>query len=323
MSNLSIITRSYQGESELQKIVDLFDACEAVDRLELSISIAQLRIEIEAPGVDRERDLSLWEDANGQLIGFGELSIAEPIENNLAEGEIWIIVHPAARDGDLDSQILIWAEQRMNEVGKERQGQPKLLAWCRNDRIARIAMLEQNGFVEGRQYWYLSQSLKLTIPTTQLPEGFSIRAVDGEREAQAWVDLHNQAFCGSWIYHPLTVESYKHRLQNPDYLPELDLVAVDREGKFAAICYCSIDPAHNIFIGRKEAWVALLFTSPDFQRRGLARAMLLHSLNRLKTLKMDIAKIGVDAKNAFGARELYESVGFKHVYTNIAYVKHL
>jgi mycothiol synthase len=321
MNNL--IMRHYQGESDLPLIVDLFDACERVDRVELSISIAQLQLAIEAPGVDPVRDLSLWEDANGQIIGFGELSIAEPTADNPADGTLWIVVHPAARDGELDSQIIAWAEERMNEVGTERQGQPKLFAWCRNSRVDRMAMLERHGFVEGRQYWFLSQSLKQTIPTAQLPEGFTIRLVNEETEAQAWVNLHNQAFCSAWIYHPLTVESYKYRLQDPDYLPELDFVTVDRDGQFTSICCCTIEKEQNTFVGRQEAWVAWLFTSPDFQRRGLARAMLLHSLAQLKALGMEIAKIGVDSENTFGARQLYESVGFKHLYTNIAYVKNL
>ena len=313
MSTKLITVRPYRGEADLQLLVDL----------EVSVSTTQLRMEIEAPGVDLDRDLRLWEDAAGKVIGFGGLSIAEPTQNNLAEGTLEITVHPLARDGDLDSQIITWAEKRMHEVGKERQGQPKLLAWCRNSRVDRIAMLEQHGFVEGRQYWYLSQSLTQAIPSSPLPEDFRIRAVDGEREAQAWVDLHNRAFASAWIYHPLTVESYKHRLQNPDYLPELDLVTVDRDGKFAAICYCKIDTAHNQAIGRQEGWIVLLFTSPNFQRRGLARAMLFHALNKLKSLGIEIVNIGVDSQNAFGARQLYESIGFKHIYTNIAYVKHL
>ncbi|WP_373542729.1 GNAT family N-acetyltransferase [Chamaesiphon sp.] len=85
----------------------------------------------------------------------------------------------------------------------------------------------------------------------------------------------------------------------------------------------SIEKEHNTVVGRQEAWVAWLFTSPDFQRQGLARTMLLHALARLRAIDIEIAKIGVDAENAFGARQLYESIEFKHLYTNIAYVKHL
>ena len=315
--------RAYQGESDLQKIIDLFDACEAVDQLEQSISIAQLRLSIEAPGIDQERDLSLWEDTNQRLIGFGELSINEPIPDNLADGNLWFFVHPVARDGNLDRQIIAWAESRMQEVGRAKQGQPKLLTWSRNSRVDRIATLEQYGFEESRQFLFLTQTLPKVIPTPQLPTGFTIRAIDCNRDAQAWVNLHNQSFANTWNYHPLTVEKYRCRLKDPDYLPELDLVAIDPDGKFASICLCVVDRTQNTFRGRQEGWIALLFTHPDFQQRGLARAMLLNGLDRLKNLGMDIVKIGVDTENPFGAKKLYESVGFEYVYTNIAYIKHL
>ncbi len=323
MENLSITMRSYRGDLDLQLLVDLFDACEKVDKLELSISIAQLRLELAYPAIDRERGLRLWEDTNGQLMGFGELSIDEPNPGNLADGTLWFVVHPIARGGDLDRQIIEWAETQMKEVGRERQGQPKLFTWSRDSRAERIATLHHHCFAEDRHFWFLSQPLTEAIPKPQLPAGFTIRAVDAEREAQAWVDLHNRCFIDTWNYHPLTVESYKSRLDNPEYLPELDSIAIDREGKFAAICYCAIYREHNIFIGRQEGWVALLCTSPDFRQQGLARAMLLHGLDRLKALNMTIVKIGVDSENPFGARKLYESVGFDRLYTNIAYVKHL
>lgn len=51
--------------------------------------------------------------------------------------------------------------------------------------------------------------------------------------------------------------------------------------------------------------------------------MLFDALAQLQALNMEIANIGVDAENAFGARQLYESVGFEHRFTDIAYVKHL
>jgi hypothetical protein len=35
--------RHYQGESDLPKIIDLFDACEAVDRLEQSVSVDRFK----------------------------------------------------------------------------------------------------------------------------------------------------------------------------------------------------------------------------------------------------------------------------------------
>jgi mycothiol synthase len=323
MSNSSIKIRHYQGESDLQLIVDLFDACEQVDQVELSIPIDQLRLILAAPTIDPGKDLRLWEDEQGQLIGFSQAWIEEPTETDLADGGLWFIVHPAARGGDIEATMIALAEDRIRAVGQERQAQPKLFTWSLSSKIDRIALIKQHGFVESRHFWNLSRSLHDPIPAPQLPAGFTIRSIDRVKEAQAWVNMHNQAFDGQWNFHPLTVESYQHRLQDPDYLPELDLVAIDPEGKLTSACYCSIDPTHNTFTGRKEGWVVLLFTSPDFQRCGLAKAMLLNGLARLQALNLDVAKIGVDSRNAFGAGKLYESVGFEQFRTNTAYVKHL
>jgi mycothiol synthase len=323
MNSLSITTRHYKGESDLQLIVDLFDACESVDRVELSLSIDQLRLALAAPIIDPVKDLRLWENTQGQLIGFSQSWIEEPTGADLADGGLWFIVHPTARGGDIEANMIALAESRIREVGKERQAQPKLFTWSLSSQIERIALIKQHGFVESRHFWNLSRSLHDPIPAPQLPAGFTIRAVDRAQEAQAWVDMYNQAFYGQWNFHPLTVESYQHRLQDPDYLPEIDLVAINSEGKLASACYCSIDPTHNTFTGRQEGWIVLLFTSPDFQRRGLATALLFHALARLQAFKLDIAKIGVDSRNAFGAGKLYESVGFERFRTNTAYVKHL
>jgi mycothiol synthase len=212
MNNSSITMRPYKGESDLQLIVDLFDACEKFDRVELSISIEQLRLALANPIVDPVKDLRLWEDAQGQLIGFSQSWIEEPTGTDLADGGLWFIVHPIARDGDIEAKMIDVAESRTREVAQERQGNPKLFTWSLSSQIDRIALIKQHGFVESRHFWNLSRSLHGIISTPQLPAGFTIRSVDRSQEAQAWVDMHNRAFFSQWNFHPLTVETAKPNL---------------------------------------------------------------------------------------------------------------
>lgn len=49
--------------------------------------------------------------------------------------------------------------------------------------------------------------------------------------------------------------------------------------------------------------------------------LLLAGMRRLKAVGMDTTKLGVDAENRLGAGRLYESVGFRKIYTQISYVK--
>jgi ribosomal protein S18 acetylase RimI-like enzyme len=44
-------------------------------------------------------------------------------------------------------------------------------------------------------------------------------------------------------------------------------------------------------------------------------------MQKLLVAGMNIAKIGVDYDNPNGARQLYESVGFRKLHTNVSYYK--
>ena len=74
----TLTMRSYGGEADLQAIADLINTCEAADRMDEGTSVSELRVEFDAPSVDKGRDIRLWEDTSGRLIGFGLLWIPEP-----------------------------------------------------------------------------------------------------------------------------------------------------------------------------------------------------------------------------------------------------
>jgi mycothiol synthase len=320
MGNSPITMRPYRGETDLQPIVDLLHACEAVDQLEQWTSVAELRLDFDAPSMDKARDLRLWEDAD-RLVGFGKLWIPESGE--LVDGFVGFWVHPDARGGVLEKQIITWAENRVGEVGQERGLKAKLRASSRDDKQHFIAIFEGNGFSIDRRFFALSRSLAEPIAEPQFPQGFTVRTSRGAQDADAWVELHNQSFIDHWNHHLLTLEDFKHWLMDPDYRPELDLVAVSVDGTFASHCFCYIHAEDNARTGRLEGWIGILGTRRGFRRLGLARAMLLHGLQRLKAAGMETAKIGVDAENPMGARQLYESVGFRKVHTRLMYVKDL
>jgi mycothiol synthase len=321
MGSSPINMRSYRGEADIQRIIDLLEACESVDQLEQWTSTVELRLSFDEPSMDKERDLRLWEDAD-KLIGFGQLSIPESGE--VVDGFLGFWVHPEARGGDIERQIIAWAEERLREVGQERGLKAKLRSSSRDDKTYFITMLERNGLRVDRYFLALSRSLAEPIPEPCFPQGFTMRTVRGEQDAAAWVDLHNQSFIDHWNHHPLTLESYKHWWHHdPDYRPELDLVAVAADGTLASFCFCHIHSEDNVRTGRQEGWVAILGTRRGFRRLGLARAMLLSGLHRLKAVGMDTAKIGVDADNPLGARQLYESVGFQKLHTRFMFVKDL
>ncbi|NES07539.1 MAG: GNAT family N-acetyltransferase [Okeania sp. SIO2F4] len=322
----TLLTRSCQGENDLEAIAELFQACEIVDRLNEWVSISDLRQEFNAPDLDKERDIRIWEDGNGKLIGFGKLSIKESIDGYLS-----FRVHPTLRGEGIEQKIISWGEKRMREVATNSSlSVLKLRSATRSDKIERIALLESCGFTPKRYFFEMERSLTEPIPKPELPVGFTLHShcspqfsgkVGQQQFLEAWVEAYNQTFIDHWNYHEVTVEQVEYIVSNPNYRPDLTSVAIDHNGKFAAFCYCCTFPEENEYKGRKEGWVDTLGTRRGFRKRGLGKAMLLSGMQRLRDVGMDKALLGVDAENPSGANRLYESVGFRKVHTNIVYSK--
>ena len=318
---LTLTMRPYGGEADNDAIAHLFNTCAAFDRVDRWMSVNDVRLAFEMPSFDPTRDMRLWEDAEGNLIGIGGMRILESGEE--IDASFWFCVHPNACDRELGRQIIVWGEQRMREVDPKPGVRVKLLCGSRDDNKLRIALLESCGFTSERFILDMERSLLVPFPRPQFPEGFTLRNSQGEPDSEAWIEMRNQSCIDHWNYHAWTVDRYRYFLTDTHYKPELDLIAVAPDGKFAAFCLCHINPAQNDKIGRKNGWINNLGTRRGFRRIGLGRAMLLAGLHQLKAAGMETAKLGVDADNPNGALQLYESVGFRKVHTNISYFKYV
>lgn len=317
----TLILRPYQGEQDLPAIAELLNTCALADNMvDAQTSVDELRTEFNSPSVKLDRDLRLWEDSDGRLIGFASMWIPEASETN--EGVLWFKVHPTARDRGLEKEMIAWGESVMRQVGAERQVSVSLHASARMTQSDRIALLEQQGFQPIRYFQRMERSLEDPIPQPEFPSGFTLAQMGGVADAKAWVEMFNQSFIDHWNHHEFKLEECIYWLEHdPKYDPTLDLIAIAPDGMFAAFCYSEIDPESNDRIGRLEGWVNLLGTRRGYRRLGLGRAMLLSGLHRLKAAGMTVALLGVDSENPSGARQLYESVGFQQVLTNIVFAK--
>jgi ribosomal protein S18 acetylase RimI-like enzyme len=137
--------------------------------------------------------------------------------------------------------------------------------------------------------------------------------VAGEEELEAHVALRRAAFesTNPTAAHRLTV------MRDPEYRPDLDLVAVAPDGTLAGFCLCSIGREENARLGRDEGWVDTLGTRPAYRKLGLGRALLLTGLRRLRASGIAVAVLGTGQGNP--AVALYESAGFRVAYRVLWY----
>lgn len=308
-------------DSDLNAIVELFNACEEVDKTGMWETVEQLQQDLNSPSLNRAEDVRLWENSDGQLVGYGLIWI-EPYQAGI-DGFLNFRVHPTVRNQGLEEKIIYWAEKRLREAAKDCSEDVKLYSGDRYDRGDVITILQNLGFVAVRYFFRMRRSLTEPIDEPQFPEGFKLRTVEPEKDATLWVEMFNQTFIDHWNHHDVTIEEYQHEIQDPDYCSELDLIAIAPDGTFAAFCESHIYSEDNKRNGRNEGWIIGLGTRRGFRQQGLGRAMLLSGMQCLKAKGMDTAILIVDAENPSGALGLYESVGFEKVHTNIFYVKTL
>jgi mycothiol synthase len=312
--------RTY-SDADLQAVTDFVNYCSDVENLEDNYSAEGLQLEFEHPKLNKEIDLRLWHDNEGKLVAFGQ-TWCDATEDRF-EANLWARVHPGLKQSGLSAEILQWAEKRTKADERTQKLPAFVISGGRSTEKAKLAILEQAGYAKIRYFYIMERDLNAEIPPYQLPEGFRVDYVKTPEDVAKWVDAYNMSFIDHWNFHPTTVQDHSHWLNDPEYLPEIDLVAVAPDGKFAAHCFCTINKAENEHRGVKEGWINLLGSVRGYRKQGFGKNMLLVGMQKLKERGMDTAMLSVDTENPSGALGLYEAVGFKVRRTNIAYRKAL
>ncbi|HSQ17170.1 MAG TPA: GNAT family N-acetyltransferase [Anaerolineales bacterium] len=301
-----MIPRSWRGDPDLQKMTELILSLRANGQMVYPIA-ADLFEELADPDV--QVTARLWEDEGGRLVGFAYVNRYQ----NLVDAFVVEKFTPA-----IETELIDWvvsaARRRNREIGQSLT----LAASALESDLSRLAFLERSGFeYQVESSILMSRSLDQPIPDPQLPPGFIIRPMGGEAEIDAYVALHRAAF-GTEI---MTVEYRRTIISAPDYIPELDLVAVAPDGDLAAFCVCQIFPDDSPRAGGlKEGWTDPLGTHPAYQRLGLATALLLTGMRLLKARGMDTAILGTSSSN-LAMQHTARSVGYQDASNTLWYSK--
>ncbi len=213
--------------------------------------------------LDDPANLRIWE-ADGQIQAVGIIQMP------------WVAldyaVLPAAPQ--LLPAILDWAVERAQAIVRETGEDFTLVIRMPPDRAEHIPLITERNFRLDDDWTiiHLSRELDTPLRIPDLPDGFAFRALRGQAEVAAYVDLHQAAF-GSTA---MQVGWRARSLQMSQYRPELDLFIVNGDDQPVAFSIGWMHPTEPL--GQIEP----LGVHPDYQRLGLGRAVLLEGLRRLQ-----------------------------------------
>jgi GNAT superfamily N-acetyltransferase len=240
-----------------------------------------------SPSFDLEKDARLDETSYADIESQGE-------------GRVWIDLR-----GRPSAEIVDWAEARAREKGR------RLFAggWSSNEPL--LEALERRGFRLVRHAHRMKVDLVDPTPMPVWPKGVEVQSFRPGDE-RAFYEAHQETFADSWEPIEEPYDEWAHwLLKPPAFVPELWFLAVEgSEPAGFAICHPHAGDAEC-------GWVRILGVRRQWRRRGLGRALLLHSFAEFRRLGLRRAGLGVDAESLTGANRLYEQAGM-HVAARFA-----
>lgn len=286
---MELTMRCYHDEEDYWRIreflrqVMLFN-----NRRELSWHVARLdywwwfanpHLEKFAPG----ECIFIWETKDGQIAG---------VLNPEGHGHAFAQIHPAFLSLELEEEMIAAAEQHLFRV--EEDGCHSLSFWVDSHSKSFQEMLRRRDFQRnsqpGEQEYLHRRSLDEPLPQARAVPGYTIRPqADG-------LELLERCYASGLGFHKDDIhvardnrdhpEWYHHIQSAPLYRRDLDLVAVAADGSIASFATIWFDDV------TRTACFEPVATVPAHQRKGLARAVLLEGLHRLKRMGCKVAFVG-------------------------------
>jgi ribosomal protein S18 acetylase RimI-like enzyme len=219
--------------------------------------------------------------------------------------------HPQRVEEAVRGLVLDRLLARIAERGRAA-GLPQVtvIAACLADDHVYPPTLRSRDFTHVRTYSWMRVDLDPEVSLTPAaPAGVTVERFDPGEEQQ-WRDLHavnEAAFVDHFGNVPQAYEAFR-AASDGDPHPDLEHwhLARDEGGAVVGVCQGS---------GRKAAegagWVSDLGVLPRARGRGIARALLLATLESYRRAGRTSVGLSVDTQNATGALRLYESVGMR------------
>jgi mycothiol synthase len=202
-----------------------------------------------------------------------------------------VAVHPDACGNGIGAWLLGWVEERANGIVRQD-------AAGSNDAARRL--LEAGGYSATQHFWRMIRDLAEPPVAVPWPEGAPARPyTPGADDARAHA-LIQDTFTDIPGNLTRSLEEWRPRaIGRPQFAPELSTVA----GDFAGIALCERwDDG--------QGYLSHLATARDWRGRGLGRALLATSLEKMRAAGIERAALSVNARNE-SATGLYESVGMR------------
>ena len=314
--------RRFRGEADYPVMVAILDACNAADQLEFINTLDDIALVFShLTNCNPERDM-LFAEVSGEVIAFSRVWWVEEQSGERLYTSLGF-VHPDWRRRGLGTAMLAYNERYLREIacGHPVEIPKKYRAWATDSELGAQALFLAAAYQPVRHFITMIRPINLELPDASLPAGLEIRPVKEAHIRPIW-DAMWEARRDHWGYVEPSEGDLERWTKGRLFPPDLWKVAWDGE-QVAGMVLNRLDRDQNIKYERLRGYTQDVFVRRPWRRRGLARSLLVHSIQMFRDLDMEETALGVDTLNPSGALALYEGLGYREVKRHSYYFKEM
>jgi len=314
--------RRFRGAEDFPAMVSVANASRAADGMPDVTRVEHMqRVYVRGSGFDPRQDVLIAE-VRGEMIGYARGWWAREVGGTFFYRQLGFVL-PAWRRKGIGSALLRRLEDRQREIASAHADAEKLFnVYVTQPETGRAAMLEKAGYRPARYLFSLVRPDLEDIADFPLPAGVKLRPVLAVHYRAVW-DTDQEVFASHWGRQQAVEGDYEAWLANADeFQPRLWQVAWDvAANRIAGQARPFIPEAANRESGRLRGHTEFIVVRDAWRRRGLARALISHSLRAQRDAGMTESALEVDSENPSGATGVYEACGFRVEQRNVVYRK--
>jgi GNAT superfamily N-acetyltransferase len=232
---------------------------------------------------------------NNELAGYAEL----------LEGDSPYIYLADRSNVDLAFHLLMILE---GKVTSQKKGKVNLFTRVSEKNNTLLQLFASNGYRSNLSFLIMEGVLDEPPPMPEWPEGISVRTFTKNKDEQATYQADEEAAQDQGHHRPLSYEAWvkRMRMNEADFDPSLWFLAWDGD-EIAGVALNWQAKESN------TGWIDHLSVRQSWRKKGIGKALLLHSFGAFYRKYIHHIKLIVDSKSLTDTPRLYESVGMQTV----------
>ena len=257
-----------------------------------------------------------FEDFQGVFDGDRLVARAWVLRRAVAEPAHWMTssggVHPDYLGRGIGTRLVRWQLDCARRIHEHYfPGHPLELGTRLAERnTAARALFANEGYALERWFFSMRRPADAPPPEVSIPAGLELEPyTDAVRE-----ELHRaleEAFREHWRHSPASAEDFAAMLAPERTRHDLSFLLRDpANGEIAGFLLASFHEAEFKATGVRDLHLSIIGTRAAYRGRGVASALIGHTVAESRKLGFEGATLGVDAENPSGALGVYERNGF-------------